>query len=56
MERVERINVVIVNSQQQTGLVSRWNSYTIDIDCGRNYHNYRRFRYIVRNKRIIGQE
>ena len=55
MEGVERTNMVVVHPNQQTGFVPRYNLYTIEIDCERNYYNYRDFKHIVRNCKIVRQ-
>jgi len=59
MKKVERTNVVIVYSNQQTGFVLWWDPYTMEVDCGnKNCYNYRDFRHMVRhygNRRIRGR-
>ena len=51
MEGVERINAVMVHSNQRAEFALH-NLYTIDIDQeNKNYYSYRRFGYLVRNYR-----
>ena len=58
MEEVERTNMVIVHSSQQTEFAP-YNLYTMEIDRrNRNCYNCRRFGHLVRNyknKRIGGR-
>jgi len=62
---VEKTNMVVVHPNQQTGFVPRYNLYTTEIYCKRNYYSYRDFKHVVRNcknweiveqKRRIGYE
>lgn len=57
IKRVERINVIVVHLQQQAEFVPRYNSYTINVNQGRNCYNCREFGHITRNYRnqeIVG--
>jgi len=62
MKEVERINVVIVNPNQQAGFMPRYDSYAIDMDKERNCYNCGDFGYITRhckkreNQKRIEQE
>jgi len=59
MERVERMNVIIVNPNQWAGFIPRQDSYAIDVNYSRNYYNCREFGHLVRNyknQEIIEQE
>ena len=59
MERVERMNVIIVNPNQWAGFIPRQDSYSIDVNYSRNYYNCREFGHLVRNyknQKIIEQE
>jgi len=48
IKEVERINPVIINPlQKQTVFMLRYNLYTMDVDCGRNCYNCRRFAHIT---------
>jgi len=49
IKEVERTNIVIVNPNQWAGFISRHDSYTIEIDCGRNYYSCGRFEYLAKN-------
>ena len=49
MERVKKINTVMVCSNQRVGF-ALYNPYTIDVDCrNQNCYNYREFEHLVRN-------
>jgi len=48
MEGVERMNVVMVREQgQRMGVVSRRDSYIIEVDKGRNCYTCREFGHIA---------
>jgi len=48
IEEVERINPVIINPlQKQTVFMLRYNLYTMNVDCGRNCYNCKRFGHIT---------
>jgi len=48
IERVERINPVIINSsQKQVVFVLRYNLYIMNVDCERNCYNCGRFGHIT---------
>ena len=50
MERVERMNMIIVYPQQQQAVfVPRCNPYAIEVDHSRNCYSCRRFEYLARN-------
>jgi len=52
IEEVEKTNIVIVCLTQQARFVP-CNSYTMKVDKkNRNYSNYRRFGYLVKNYRL----
>ena len=57
MERVERMNVVMMHSQQRVGFTQH-NPYTMEVDRrkNRNCYNCRGFRHLVRNCRNRGTE
>ena len=46
-----KTNIAVVYLQEWTGFVLRCNSYTMDIDRGRNCYNCREFGHLVRNCR-----
>jgi len=52
MKKVERMDTVVVHSQQRVGIVQR-NSYAMDVDKRerRNYYNCGGFGHMVRNCR-----
>jgi len=50
MEGIERTNVVVVYSNQKTGLVL-YNPYVIKVDMRRNYYSCRGFGYLAQNYR-----
>ena len=59
MKEVKRTNTAMVNLNQQTGLVPRYDLYAIDIDRGRNCYNCGKSGYIARNyrnQRFVKQE
>ena len=41
----------MVNPNQQAESAPQHNLYTIDVDCGQNYYNYRGFGHITKNYR-----
>jgi len=51
MKEVEKTNIVVVNLSQQAKFVPRYDTYTIDMDRGRNCYNCEGFGYIARNYR-----
>jgi len=51
VEEVERTNTTMVNPNQYTGFMFRYN---MDVDRGRNYYNCRGFGHITRNCRLRG--
>jgi len=51
VEEVERTNTTMVNPNQYTGFMSRYN---MDVDRGRNYYNCGGFGHITRNCRLRG--
>ena len=56
MERVKRMNVVMVHPNQRVGF-AQCNPYAIDIDKGnRNYYSCGGFGHLARNCRIEEQE
>jgi len=56
IEKVKRINMVIMNlQQQQVGFMPRYSSYTIDMDRERSCYNCESFKHITRhykNRRV----
>jgi len=59
IEKVEKMNTVVVYPNQWAGFVPRRDSYTINIDRGKNYYSCGEFRHLARNCRnweIVGQE
>ena len=55
MEKVEKMNIVVVRNllqeQEKREREIRKDSYTIDINRGRNCYNYEKFGHLVRNCR-----
>jgi len=52
MEGVERINVVVVRGLEQGAEAPpRWDSYTMEVDRGRNCYACGRFRHMARHCR-----
>ena len=49
IEGVEKINVIMVYSQQQVVFVPRYNLYIIDINRRKNCYNCEGFRHMARN-------
>ena len=60
IKKVEKTNIVVVYLQQQIGFVPKYDSYAMNIDCGRNCYNYGQFEYYLirncRNYEIMKQE
>ena len=59
MERVERMNAVVVREQEQGQGVEappRWNPYAMEVDRGRNYYACRGFGHMAHHCRNRGRE
>jgi len=52
VEEVERTNTTMLNPNQYTGFMSRYNLYTMDVDRERNCYNCRDFGHITRSYRL----
>jgi len=60
MEGIERTNAVVVRGSgpgvgQSVGALSRWDSYTMEVDRERNCYACRRFGHMARHCRNRGQ-
>ena len=61
MEGIERTNTVVVRETgqgagQNMGTSPRWNSYAMEVDCGRNCYTCRGFVHMARHCRNRGRE
>ena len=51
IERVERTDATVVNLDQQTGFMLRYDLYVMSVNREKNCYNCKGFRYIARNCR-----
>ena len=51
IKRVERINMTIVNLNQQAGFIPRYNLYIMEVNQERNCYSYKGFGHIVKNSK-----